>query len=46
LEVYSGFLSYADHHIGRLIDTFMELELLDDTLVYNIIGDNGASPEA
>src|SRR6185295_3868473 len=45
MEVYAGFLEHADHHIGRLVDALQELEVLDDTLVYYIIGDNGASAE-
>jgi arylsulfatase len=45
MEVYAGFLEHADYHIGRLIDTLSELEILDDTLIYLIIGDNGASAE-
>ena len=31
--------------IGRLIDALKDLEILDDTLIYLIIGDNGASAE-
>ena len=45
MENYAGFLEYADHHVGRLVDALAELEVLDDTLVYYIIGDNGASAE-
>ena len=45
MEVYAGFLEYADYHTGRLIDALAELEVLDNTLVYYIIGDNGASAE-
>jgi len=45
MEVYAGFLEYADHHVGRLLDSLDRLHLLDDTLVYYIIGDNGASAE-
>jgi len=45
MEVYAGFLEYADHHVGRLIDALEDLEVLDDTLIYYIIGDNGASAE-
>jgi arylsulfatase len=45
MEVYAGFLEYADHHAGRVIDTLSDLEILDDTLIYYIIGDNGASAE-
>ena len=45
MEVYAGFLEHTDHHIGRLVDALEELEVLDDTLVYVIVGDNGASAE-
>jgi arylsulfatase A-like enzyme len=45
MEVYAGYLEHTDHHIGRLIDALSELEILEDTLVYYIIGDNGASAE-
>ena len=45
MEVYAGFLEYADHHVGRLFDTLKQLQIADDTLVYYIIGDNGASAE-
>jgi arylsulfatase len=45
MEVYAGFLEHTDHHVGRLIDSLEDLEILDDTIVYYIIGDNGASAE-
>jgi arylsulfatase len=45
MEVYAGFLEHTDHHVGRFIDSLKDLEILDDTLVYVIIGDNGASAE-
>ncbi|MGW5239253.1 arylsulfatase [Monashia sp. NPDC004114] len=45
MEVYAGFLEHTDHHIGRLIDTLEDLGVLQDTLVFYIIGDNGASAE-
>ena len=45
MEVYAGFLEHTDHHVGRLIDTLEDLGILDDTLIYYIIGDNGASAE-
>ncbi|MGZ3459665.1 MAG: arylsulfatase, partial [Archangium sp.] len=45
MEVYAGFLEYADHHVGRLIDALEKMGALEDTLVYYIIGDNGASAE-
>jgi arylsulfatase len=45
MECYAGFLEHTDHHVGRLIDTIRDLEILDDTLIYVIIGDNGSSAE-
>jgi arylsulfatase A-like enzyme len=45
MEVYAGFLEHTDRHVGRLIDTLKDLQILDDTLIYAIIGDNGASAE-
>ncbi|WP_370181454.1 sulfatase-like hydrolase/transferase [Rhodococcus wratislaviensis] len=45
MEVYAGFLAYTDHHVGRVLDSLDDLGVLDDTLVYIIIGDNGASAE-
>jgi arylsulfatase A-like enzyme len=45
MEVYAGFMEYTDHHVGRLLDSLKKLNLLDDTLVYYIIGDNGGSGE-
>jgi arylsulfatase A-like enzyme len=45
MEVYGGFLEHTDHHVGRLIDAIDDLGVLDNTLVYYIIGDNGASAE-
>jgi len=45
MEIYAGFLEHTDYHIGRLIDALADLEILDNTLIYYIIGDNGASAE-
>ncbi len=45
MEVYAGFLEFTDHHVGRLLDALEELGVLEDTLVYYIVGDNGASAE-
>ena len=45
MEVYAGFLEHTDHHVGRLIDAIEDLGILDDTIIYYIIGDNGASAE-
>ena len=45
MEVFAGFLEHTDHHIGRLFDTLKDLSILDDTLIFVMIGDNGASAE-
>jgi arylsulfatase len=44
-EVYAGYMEYTDHHVGRIIDMLKKLKILDNTLIYYIIGDNGASAE-
>jgi arylsulfatase len=44
-EVYAAYLAYADHEIGRVIQAVEDLGELDNTLIFYISGDNGASPE-
>jgi len=45
MEVYAGFLEYTDHQVGRMVEMLEKLNILDDTLIYYIVGDNGASAE-
>jgi arylsulfatase A-like enzyme len=45
MEIYAGYLENTDHHVGELLDALEDLGILDETLVYVIIGDNGASAE-
>jgi arylsulfatase len=45
MEVYAGFLEYTDWEIGRLIDYLRQSGQLENTAVFVIIGDNGASKE-
>jgi hypothetical protein len=45
MEAYAGFAEHTDFHTGRLIDALEEIGVLDDTLVFYIAGDNGASAE-
>ena len=45
MEVYAGFQANADYHVGRLLDTVEELGDMENTLVFYIWGDNGASME-
>jgi arylsulfatase A-like enzyme len=44
MEVFAGFLSHTDHHLGRLLDFLREQGELDNTIVM-VISDNGASAE-
>jgi arylsulfatase A-like enzyme len=45
MEVFAGFGEYADTEIGRLIAAIKDTGQLDNTLIFYIIGDNGASAE-
>jgi arylsulfatase len=45
MEIYAGFLEHTDVQLGKVIDALEDLEVLNDTLIYYIIGDNGASAE-
>jgi arylsulfatase A-like enzyme len=45
MEIYAAYLEFADYHVGRVIDAVADLKILDDTLIYYIVGDNGASAE-
>ncbi|HYF72358.1 MAG TPA: arylsulfatase [Nocardioides sp.] len=44
MEVFAGFMTHTDHHLGRLFDSLDELGVADDTLVM-VLSDNGASAE-
>ena len=45
MEVFAGFMAQTDFEIGRIIDSLQENGQLDNTLVFYIAGDNGASVE-
>jgi arylsulfatase len=45
MEVFAGYGEFADHEAGRLIRAIEDLGQLDNTLVFYILGDNGASAE-
>lgn len=45
MEVFAGFAEYADTEIGRLVQAIKATGQLDNTLVFYIVGDNGASAE-
>ena len=45
MEVYAGYQENADWNVGRLLDAIGEMGDLDNTLIFYIWGDNGASME-
>lgn len=45
MENFAGYLSFTDHEIGRLLDAIKELPDAENTLIFYIVGDNGASSE-
>ena len=44
MEVYAGFVSFTDHHFGRILDTLEQIGELDNTIIM-VLSDNGASAE-
>jgi arylsulfatase A-like enzyme len=45
MENFAGYLAFTDQECGRLLDAIRELPDADNTLVFYIVGDNGASSE-
>ena len=44
-EVFAAFLEMTDYEIGRVVQAVEEVGDLDNTLMFYIVGDNGASAE-
>jgi len=45
MEVYAGYLTYTDYQVSRVINYLKQIGQLDNTLVFVVVGDNGASKE-
>lgn len=45
-EAYAAMARHMDDQVARLMDSLEEQGVLDDTLIFYILGDNGASAEA
>ncbi|HKR28837.1 MAG TPA: arylsulfatase, partial [Terriglobales bacterium] len=45
MEVFAGFMAQTDHEIGRIVDNLRETGQLENTVIFFIAGDNGASLE-
>jgi arylsulfatase len=45
MEAFAGFTAHTDHSVGRVLDALEQVGQLHNTLVFWIVGDNGASME-
>lgn len=45
MEVYAGFLEHADVQAGKVVSELERLGLRDNTLIFYVLSDNGASAE-
>lgn len=45
MEAFAGFAEHTDHEVGRLVAQLESIGVLDNTLFFYIVGDNGASAE-
>ena len=45
MENYAAFMAHTDHEVGRVIDALEASGELENTLIFCILGDNGASAE-
>lgn len=45
MELYAGFAEHTDFQVGRVIDALSRMGILDNTLIFYMLGDNGAAGE-
>ena len=45
MEVYAAYLTYTDYQVSRVVNKLKEINQFDNTLIFVMIGDNGASKE-
>ena len=45
MEIYAGYMEHTDYQVGRVVDALKDMEILDDTLIIFVTGDNGGSGE-
>ncbi|MFV0254034.1 MAG: arylsulfatase [Beutenbergiaceae bacterium] len=45
MEAYAASATHTDDQVGRVVDALEEIGVLDNTLVFYLMGDNGASAE-
>lgn len=45
METYAGFAEHTDYQVERFVNTLSDMGVRDNTLIFYILGDNGASGE-
>jgi len=45
MEVFAAYGEFADYEVGRLVKSIEDMGQMDHTLIFYIVGDNGASAE-
>lgn len=45
MEVYAGYLEHTDTQAGKIVDELERLGIRDNTLIFYVLSDNGASAE-
>ncbi|MFM8408964.1 MAG: arylsulfatase, partial [Alphaproteobacteria bacterium] len=45
MEIFAGFTEHVDAQAGRILDELERLGVRNDTIVFYVVGDNGASAE-
>ncbi|BAL24261.1 arylsulfatase [Azoarcus sp. KH32C] len=45
MEIYAGFMEHVDAQAGRIVDELERQGVRDNTLIFYVLGDNGASSE-
>ena len=45
MEVFAGFVEHTDAQVGKLVDGLEEMGVRDNTVIFYVWGDNGASAE-
>jgi arylsulfatase A-like enzyme len=45
METFAGFAEHTDHEVGRFVAQLERIGALENTLLFYIVGDNGASAE-
>jgi arylsulfatase len=45
MEVFAGFAEHTDYEVGRLVRAIEDMGVIENTLIFYIVGDNGSSAE-